>query len=363
MMFFVGLQLNLLQAAENSMWSKDISDPYWKVQKAVIDKARGPQLQTILDLKRPEGSSDLEWDVLKNAVNNSLLNNEVVCAPRQNYQVEAVDRSRQSDRVVAEDISIAELANNAVRMYPHLVEGFTLLKLEDSDLPSLREFMKQELAANHGDNAFAVEIEKAEDIIIGGMKDRFFQILLITKEQKDKNVLYSLDSSQDPILNYVLKYSTGMKRPDRSFTNNNQFMLPTVVRWQDNEGRSLLHFAGLFNSIDIAQSLIDAGATVNAKNNNQLTPLHYAAIRNVDKVASLLLAAGATVNARSDNQCTPLHLAAGYNADKVMPLLLAAGATVNARDNYQNTPLHYAAANNADKVVPLLLAAGANVHA
>ena len=382
-MVFVGLQLNYLQAADNSMWSKDISDPYWKVQKAVIDRARGSQLQSILDLKRPEGYSDEAWDALRNSVNNSLLNDEVVYAPRQRVQVEAAERSGQSDRVEPEDISVAEFANNAVQMYPQLVEGFEVLRQTGQEVPTyhdfvqrrlrispiLQEFMEKRLASgnfvdeeqfdSNQDLAFHNTIAAAENIISGGMKDHFLDILRAAAKQKDENVLHN----QDPIFQYVLKYSVGIKRPDGSFTNNNQFMTPKVREWKDYGGHTLLHFAAVLNLEDVAKSMIDAGADVNARNRAQMTPLHIAALYNADKIVPLLLAAGINVDARDNLQRTPLHYAAWKNADKVVPLLLAAGADVDARDQIQETPLHGAAVSNADKVVPLLLDAGADVNA
>ena len=380
---FVGLQLNFLQAADNSMWSKDISDPYWKVQKAVIDRARGSQLQSILDLKRPEGYSDEAWDALRNSVNNSLLNDEVVYAPRQRVQVEAAERSGQSDRVEPEDISVAEFANNAVQMYPQLVEGFEVLRQTGQEVPTyhdfvqrrlrispiLQEFMEKRLASgnfvdeeqfdSNQDLAFHNTIAAAENIISGGMKDHFLDILRAAAEQKDENVL----QNQDLMFQYVLKYSVGIKRPDGSFTNNNQFMTPMVREWKNNIGDTVLHFAAVLNLEDVAKSMIDAGANVDARDKGQVTPLHYAAVGNADKVVPLLLAAGADINARDNFQKTPLHGAAMCNADKVVPLLLAAGADIDARDNSQDTPLHYAAYGSADKVVPLLLAAGADINA
>ena len=380
-MVFVGLQLNYLQAADNSMGSKDISDPYWRVQKAVIDQARGSQLQSILDLNRPEGYSDEEWDALRNSVNNSLLNDEAVYIPRQRVQVEAAERSGQSDRVEPEDISVAEFANNAVQMYPQLVEGFEVLRQTGQEVPTyhdfvqrrlrispiLQEFMEKRLASgnfvdeeqfdSNQDLAFHNTIAAAENIISGGMKDHFLDILRAAAKQKDENVLHN----QDPIFQYVLKHSVGIKQPDGSFTNNNQFIMPMMREWNDSNGNTLLSFAAYLNLEDVAQSMIDAGVDVNARDRAQNTPLHYAAAGNADKVVPLLLAAGADINARDNFQKTPLHGAAMCNADKVVPLLLAAGADINARDNLQYTPLHVAAYRNADKVVPLLLAAGADI--
>ena len=61
---------------------------------------------------------------------------------------------------------------------------------------------------------------------------------------------------------------------------------------------------------EIVELLLDNGADINVKNNNDRTPLHYASIENrkeMEDVIQLLLSKGADINARDSNK-TPLHL-------------------------------------------------------
>ena len=78
---------------------------------------------------------------------------------------------------------------------------------------------------------------------------------------------------------------------------------------------------------------------------------------------SRCLEAGANIDARSEDGLTPLHFAAGFgDSPAALKALLAAGANIEARDENGWTPLHAAAYNSAG-VVKALLTAGANPKA
>lgn len=109
----------------------------------------------------------------------------------------------------------------------------------------------------------------------------------------------------------------------------------------------------------IAQLLLDAGAGVDAKAVNAMTPLMYAAYEGNTDVAEVLLKGGADVNAHDNENYTPLILAANRNADLVR-MLLDAGAGANAATRYSTTALHNAALRDDVVSVELLLAAGAD---
>ena len=112
----------------------------------------------------------------------------------------------------------------------------------------------------------------------------------------------------------------------------------------------------------VVKALLAAGANLNARSKYGQTPLHSASSPAVVKA---LLAAGADLNARSKSGATPLH-SASYDseASAVMTALLDAGANLNARTKSGNTPLHVAAAGFSTlAVVRTLLDAGANPNA
>ncbi len=140
-----------------------------------------------------------------------------------------------------------------------------------------------------------------------------------------------------------------------------------------------LSYAARNKSIDVATTLLTAGADVDKGSYARwFTPLHVAAGRddNADMIA-LLAGAGADVNGGDCNGDTPLHHALKYTETTTANLqaLLDAGADVNARNKRGRrdpcsrsdgpplgaTPLHYAAEyDQSVAVVEALIAGGAD---
>ena len=158
--------------------------------------------------------------------------------------------------------------------------------------------------------------------------------------------------------------------------------------------------AAMNEDLDQVQKLIDAGADVNARDENGWTPLFYAAtIRETNTMLELLVSHGAEVKATDKlgktalfpavwDKCldnitylinhgldvkaadvegdTALHWVTSGNNDSedcanTVNILIANGADVNVPDNSGNTPLHYAWGN--DDVANLLISRGANPNA
>ncbi|OPL07303.1 hypothetical protein AM593_04355, partial [Mytilus galloprovincialis] len=78
--------------------------------------------------------------------------------------------------------------------------------------------------------------------------------------------------------------------------------------------------------------LIENGADVDSKNEEEQTPLHLAADNGrTNCVRELLSADHSAANDEDENSNTPLHLAALSGHSKVANLLLTNGADVSAR--------------------------------
>jgi ankyrin repeat protein len=116
--------------------------------------------------------------------------------------------------------------------------------------------------------------------------------------------------------------------------------------------------------------LVDANVDVNTvEPNDDWTALHVAAAGCNHRLIAKLIAAGADVNARNSIGETPCHMlqhggkAKADDAMHSIALLMAANADVHVADDDGSTPLHYAARGGLTECVSLLLKAGADIEA
>ena len=118
----------------------------------------------------------------------------------------------------------------------------------------------------------------------------------------------------------------------------------------DAQGETPLHHAAELVWFGRAQSVLEAGAKVDARDNDGQTPLHKLAqisdrriIERSPKLAAMLLAFGADPNATGNSGRTPLHLAAHNGHETMARFLIESGADLTVSDADGLTPADKAA--------------------
>lgn len=131
------------------------------------------------------------------------------------------------------------------------------------------------------------------------------------------------------------------------------------------EGRSIfaIHTAAHSGREDMAEYLIQHGASVDVLNEHKRTPLHIAADKGQANMAAFLIGKGADVNASDSFDKQPLHYAIKQGHEDIARQLIGAGAVINQGDYLGKTPLHLAAKYNRTATVALLLSKGAEKDA
>lgn len=140
----------------------------------------------------------------------------------------------------------------------------------------------------------------------------------------------------------------------------------------DETGLTALHVSAGKGYVTTVQALLSAGAVVNVKSNDGVTPLMGAALEGHIEVVKALLTKGADVNEkmtiddaiyRERGGVTALKLALMRGHTDIAQILIENGADVNARDGYGETPLMDAAEKGYIEIVKVLIAKGADVNA
>jgi ankyrin repeat protein len=120
---------------------------------------------------------------------------------------------------------------------------------------------------------------------------------------------------------------------------------PQLIDAYATDGFTPLGLASFFKHEALAEFLLQAGANPSLPSNNafKVAPLHSAAASKNVKIAKLLIDAGADVNAKQQEGITPLHSAA-HNGDLEMAeLLLKSGSKKYQTTEKGKMPYDYAA--------------------
>ncbi len=130
------------------------------------------------------------------------------------------------------------------------------------------------------------------------------------------------------------------------------------------DGTTALHWAAFNDDLDLAKTLVAAGANVRATTRlGAISPLFMACTNGNAAMIDVLVKAGADVNSAKANGTTALMLAASSGSVEAVETLIKSGAKVDAKESvHGQTALMFAAALNRGAVVRGLLAHGADAN-
>ncbi|OAA54558.1 Ankyrin repeat-containing domain protein [Niveomyces insectorum RCEF 264] len=129
----------------------------------------------------------------------------------------------------------------------------------------------------------------------------------------------------------------------------------TDVPKSTGDGHGPLHTAAKTGDIDAMRQLLEGGADISARDNDQWTALHYAARYKQAAAVDLLLEKGADIDPRSKTGRTPLMFAAEKGHKEIVELLLERHADATLRTNDEWSLLHCAVRFGHEDIVRLCL--------
>ena len=129
-------------------------------------------------------------------------------------------------------------------------------------------------------------------------------------------------------------------------------------------GLTAIHVAAMCGHLNMVQTLLDWGASIEKTGRGMQRPLHVAALRGQVSMVGFLILRGAQVDAQDTNGNQPIHEAAKSYSLGVLDALTEAGATVKCSNRYGYQPLHYASMEQGKfDLIESLCKRGADIEA
>ena len=213
--------------------------------------------------------------------------------------------------------------------------------------------MSQEFidAATQGDVAKVKEMLRAEPSLAQARDQNGVSVILKATYLGRRDVVAELIASGVQ-LDIFEAAATGQADQLRALLEKD----PSLVNTYSPDGFTPLGFAAFFGQAETLNALLAAGAPVNAASREamKMSPLGSALAVQRNDLARTLIEHGADVNAKAANDLTPLHTAAARGNLESAKLLLEHGADINAMSTDGKLPVAYAEERNHPEMVEFL---------
>ncbi len=137
------------------------------------------------------------------------------------------------------------------------------------------------------------------------------------------------------------------------------FIASKALNVGSDTGRMALHLAAKQGQKEIADLLIEKGASTTTKDDMEASLLHNAAIGGLEELSMHLIEAGAPLNDLDKRGRTPLHYAVKQGSLDITKLLVEKGAELDIKGNDERTALHIAEDWEFKDILELLKTNGA----
>jgi ankyrin repeat protein len=217
------------------------------------------------------------------------------------------------------------------------------------------DFSALHYAASMGDKILEAIIERAPYITEKGP-----QAVRIAARLGYVKILQLLFSHIDDPKSLLEARSDGTPTVEKYGRSYRKYQFGTEI----GQGTSL-HFAAMYNHIEVVEFLLRAGADLEARDEKGLTALQHSIERYESAdVTELLVSAGANVNTRDCEGLTPLMRAARRGPPTSLKIILSKydGEVLHARDRWGKTALHHAIEEGQLSAAKELVKLGAQVN-
>lgn len=213
--------------------------------------------------------------------------------------------------------------------------------------------MSQEFidAATQGDVAKVKEMLQADPSLAQSRDENGLSVVLKATYYGRRDVVEALLASGVE-LNVFEAAATGQTARVRTLIEED----PALVNSYSPDGFAPLGLAAFFGHPETVDVLLAADAEVSAPSREtmKLTPLASALATGQNQIARTLIEHGAHVNAKGESDVTPLHTAAARGNIEAATFLLEHGADINATTTDGKKPVTYAEERNHPAMVDFL---------